>query len=300
MDIRLLRYFIAIAESSTFTKAAASLHIAQPSLSIAIKKLETDMGLVLLDRSMREISLTKEGRILYEEAKKLVTHFEHVEKELKRLKAQGPMELSIGIIESAKFWIPKVLKRIKEEFPDVHIEIIEVLGLDDINRALNNFDIHFAITNQLISRKEVEALPIYRENFVALLPPGHALEAQQEIRITDLKDEAFIIFKEGFQTREDILNAFRQAGIKPNIQFEVERFETACSFVEEGLGVTFVPENYLKASTISTYSIKPIKDSTVSRTVYLAFDTNRYLPPLVMRSMYLIQSFFEGMEDLGK
>lgn len=135
---------------------------------------------------------------------------------------------------------------------------------------------------------------------MALLPPGHALEAQEDIRITDLKGEAFIIFKEGFQTREDILNAFRKAGIKPNIQFEVERFETACSFVEEGLGVTFVPENYMKASAISKYSIKPIKDSTVSRTVYLAFDTSRYLPPLVMRSMFLIKSFFEGIEELEK
>jgi len=300
LDIRLLRYFIAIAESSTFTKAAASLHIAQPSLSIAIKKLETDMGLTLLDRSMREIALTKEGRILYEEAKKLVTHFEYVEKELKRLKAQGPMELSIGIIESAKFWIPKVLKWIKEEFPDVHIEIIEVLGLDDINRALNKYDIHFAITNQLISRREVKTLPIYRENFVVLLPPGHALADQPEVSITDLQNEAFIIFKEGFQTRVDILNAFRQAGTKPNIQFEVERFETACSFVEEGLGVTFVPENYLHASADSRYTIKPLKDAIAPRTVYLAFDTSRYLPPLVMRSMELIKEFFEKVEAAEK
>ncbi|ALS79615.1 MULTISPECIES: LysR family transcriptional regulator [Planococcus] len=300
MDIRLLRYFIAIAESSTFTKAAANLHIAQPSLSIAIKKLETDMGLILLDRSMREIALTKEGQILYEEAKKLVTHFEYVEKELKRLKAQGPMELSIGMIESAKFWIPKVLKSIKQEFPEVHIEIIEVLGLEDINRALNKFDIHFAITNQLISKREVKTLPIYREKFVVLLPPGHPLEAQPQISITDLNGEAFIIFKEGFQTRVDILNAFRQAGTKPNIQFEVERFETACSFVEEGLGVTFVPENYLKVSATSRYTIKPLKDPIAPRTVYLAFDTSRYLPPLVMRSMELIQEFFERVEGLGE
>ncbi|AQU78416.1 LysR family transcriptional regulator [Planococcus faecalis] len=300
MDIRLLRYFIAIAESSTFTKAAANLHIAQPSLSIAIKKLETDMGLILLDRSMREIALTKEGQILYEEAKKLVTHFEYVEKELKRLKAQGPMELSIGMIESAKFWIPKVLKSIKQEFPEVHIEIIEVLGLEDINRALNKFDIHFAITNQLISKREVKTLPIYREKFVVLLPSGHPLEAQPQISITDLNGEAFIIFKEGFQTRVDILNAFRQAGTKPNIQFEVERFETACSFVEEGLGVTFVPENYLKVSATSRYAIKPLKDPIAPRTVYLAFDTSRYLPPLVMRSMELIQEFFERVEGLGE
>lgn len=294
MNMTHLKYYITLVEQASFTKAANELLIAQPSLSMAIKKLETELELKLLDRSKRELSLTKEGEILYEEAKKLMNHVNYVEGEMKRLKDQGPMELAIGIIESAKFWIPKILKAIKDEYPGVRIEIVEVLGLDDVHKALNNYDIHFAITNQLVSKQEVNVLPIYKENFVALLPVSHPLTEKAELDITDLINEPFIIFKEGFQTRQDILNAFRQAGSKPNIQFEVERFETATSFVEEGLGVTLVPENYIKSFQNSRYEVRELNGHNVMRTVFLAHDTRRYLPPLVNRSIELIRGFFEG------
>lgn len=293
MNMTHLKYYITLVEQASFTKAANDLHIAQPSLSMAIKKLETEMELKLLDRSKRELSVTKEGEILYQEAKKLMNHLNYVEDEMKRLKDQGPMELAIGIIESAKFWIPKILKAIKDEYPGVRIEIVEVLGLDDVHKALNNYDIHFAITNQLVSKQEVSVLPIYKEKFVALLPAGHPLTEKAQLDVTDLIDESFIIFKEGFQTRQDILNAFRQAGSKPNIQFEVERFETAISCVEEGLGITLVPENYIKSFRNSRCEVRELKDHNVMRTVFLAHDTRRYLPPLVNRSIELIRGFFE-------
>lgn len=297
MNISHLNYFITLVEHVSFTKAASVLHIAQPSLSMAIKKLENDLGLKLLDRSKRGLSLTKEGEILYLEAKKLMNHLSYVEEEMNRLKNQGPMELAIGIIESAKFWVPKILKIIKEEYPDVHIEIVEVLGLDDVHKALNNYDIHFAITNQLVSKQEVKVQPIYREEFVVLLPESNPLGQEEQLEIMDLMNEPFIIFKEGFQTREDILNAFRQAGSKPNIKFEVERFETAASFVEEGLGITLVPENYIKSFQNNRYEVKKLKDANVLRTVYLAYDTSRYLPPLVIRSIELIENFFEELQQ---
>ncbi|MCJ1909943.1 LysR family transcriptional regulator [Planococcus ruber] len=297
MNMTHLKYYITLVEQASFTKAANELLIAQPSLSMAIKKLETELELKLLDRSKRDLSLTKEGEILYEEAKKLMNHVNYVEGEMKRLKDQGPMELAIGIIESAKFWIPKILKAIKDEYPGVRIEIVEVLGLDDVHKALNNYDIHFAITNQLVSKQEVNVLPIYKENFVALLPTGHPLTKKAKLNVTDLISESFIIFKEGFQTRQDILNAFRQAGSKPNIQFEVERFETAISFVEEGLGVTLVPVNYIKSFQNNRYEVRELNDHNVTRTVFLAHDTRRYLPPLVNRSIELIRGFFEERED---
>lgn len=292
MNVRHLIYFTTLIEEGTFTKAANVLHIAQPSLSTAIKNLEQDLALVLFDRKQRELTLTREGEVLHAEAKKLLNHMGHVEEEMKRLQHQGPMELSIGMIESSKFWLPKVLKTMKQEYPELHIEIVEVLGLQDINKAIKNYDIHFAITNQLISEKEVEVQPIYQEKFVALLPWGHVLEGNPSISVKDINGEDFIIFKEGFQTREDILNIFRQGGSRPNIQIEVERFETACSFVEEGLGVTFVPENYLRAERQNRFTIKPIEESNIARAVYLAYDRSRYLPPLVMRAMGLVEEFF--------
>ncbi|ASN04496.1 LysR family transcriptional regulator [Virgibacillus necropolis] len=294
MEIRHLRYFITVVEQETYTNAASMLHISQPSLSTTIKKLEIELGLTLMDRSTRESSLTKEGKILYQEAKKLINHFDHVSEEMTRLKQQGPLELSFGLIESSKSWVPKIIKEFKKEYNDVHIKIFDILSLDEVVKSLSNFDVHLAITNQYINNEEIETIPIYEENLVAILPPSHPLVAKNYIKISDLENEEFIVCKEGFQTREDILNAFRKSGVKPNIQFEIERFETACSMVEEGLGITVVPENYVKYSKKFPFHVKKIQDSNISRTVYLAIDKNRYLPPLVNRFIRLIRNFFDG------
>lgn len=302
MDLRLLRYFVTIAEQRTFTAAASLLHISQPSLSAALKNLEKTLGLVLIDRSTRDLKLTKEGEILYEEARKLVTHYEHVADEMKRIKLHGPPELSIGIIESSKYWVPKIIKQFKTEFEDVHISLLEVLSLKDVIKALNNFDIHLAITNQYINSKDIQTIPIYEERLVALLPPTHSLKRKSHIEIYDLKDESFIISKEGFRTRDDVLNAFRKEGIKPNIQFEIERLETAVSLVENDLGITVVPENYIKYSKKGTFHTKEIRDSNNARTVYLAYEKNRYLPPLVLRFIALVKDFYleESMKNDGQ
>jgi len=292
MEFRQLYYFVTVVEQATFTAAAQNLHISQPSLSASIKKLEDDLSLKLLDRTTRQLTLTEEGKILYEEARKLIAHFEHVESEMKRLKKQGPLELSIGLIESAEFWLPKVLNTFKTEYVNAHIRLLEVLGLKEVEKALNNFRIHLAITNQYIDHQDIKMVSIYDEKLVALLPPSHHLSYEPYVTINALKDENVIISKEGFQTREDILNAFRRYGIKPRIQFEIERFETACSLVEDGLGITVVPENYVKYTHKHTYHIKHIKDVHISRPVYLAYVKNRYLPPIVKRFITIVKDFF--------
>ncbi|WP_188455850.1 LysR family transcriptional regulator [Virgibacillus oceani] len=292
MELNQLLYFVTLVEQSTYTNAASVLHISQPSLSAAIKKLENEIGLTLIDRSTRKSNLTKEGSILYHEAKKLINHFNHVKGEMNRLKEHGPLELSIGLIESSKYWAPKVFKRFKEDYKDVRIKILDILSLEEVVSALSNFDIHLAITNQYINNEEIEVIPLYEERLVALLPPQHPLIQKNNITINELEHEDFIVCKEGYQTRSDILNAFRKSGIKPNIQIEIERFETACRMVEEGLGITVVPENYVRHSKDTNYYIRDIKNSNISRTVYLAFVKNRYYPPLVDRFIVLIQEFF--------
>ena len=164
MDERLLLYFTTLIDKGTFTKAAKELHISQPSLSSAIKKLENNVGFKLIIRNTRKISLTKEGEILYKEAKKLLDHFNYVRKQIVRLKNQGPMELQIGLIESVKSWIPKVIHHYRESNPDVRIKLIEVLGLKRVQAALENYKIHLAITKQYFEKEDIAPIPIYKEN----------------------------------------------------------------------------------------------------------------------------------------
>ncbi|WP_099354338.1 LysR family transcriptional regulator [Fredinandcohnia onubensis] len=292
MKLQRLLYFTTVIDCSTFTAAAQKLHISQPSLSTSIKQLEQELGFLLLDRSKGELRLTTEGKILYHEAKRLILHYDRVYDEMVRLKDNGPLELSIGIIESSKFWVSKVLTEFKTEYPDVFIRLLDLPSLQDVEKSLDNFEIHLAITNQYINTKYIESIPLYDERLVALLPLQHSLGYKNFITILDLKDENFIISKEGFQSRTDILNSFKKAGIKPKIQFEIERFETACNLVEEGLGVTVAPENYIKYINNPNFHFKRIHDGLTSRKVYLALDKNRYLPPLVNTFITLVKKYF--------
>ncbi|GAA0591862.1 LysR family transcriptional regulator [Virgibacillus siamensis] len=295
MEIRQLKYFATLVEETTYTRAAEKLHLTQPSLTASMKKLENELNFALIDKRYREFRLTNEGQILYQEAKKLLNHYEHVSHEMTRLKEVGPPNLSIGLIESSMFFIPEVLEKFKQEQPNVKVSLLETLSLADVTKALSNFEIHMAITNQFIQNEEIETIPIYNERLVALIPPGHELEHQTKIGITDLEGEDFIVCKEGFQTRNDIVDAFRKAGVYLNIRFEIERFETGCSLVESGLGITVLPENYVRFSKRSLQTmIKPLYDSSIARTVYLAYDKNRYLPPVVKRFISLVEEFFNG------
>lgn len=292
MEYRTLLYFTTFVDEGSFTKAAKKLHISQPSLSSSIIKMEENMDLLLIDRSTRKFSLTIEGEILYKEAKKLLHHFHHVEKEMIRLKQDGPLNLQIGLIESVNSWLPKVISTYSKINPDIYIKLSEVLGPNQVAKALQDYKIHLAITNQLFENNEIKTTPIYKEELVALLPKGHALSNKKSINIFDLKDDELIISKEGFQTRDDIINEFRKSGITPHIKFEIERFETACSLVEEGLGVTFVPENYINHIHGQSFSIKHIENSHLFRTVYIAHLKDRYLPPVIEIFIKEIQDFF--------
>src|SRR5699024_12112417 len=226
------------------------------------------IGLVLIERSTRNFQLTKEGEIVYKESKKLIQHFNYVEKEIFRLKDSGPLELQIGLIESVKFWLPDVLNTYNQANPDVRIKLAEVLGIKKVKESLKNYKIHLAITNQRFKSEKIRSTPIYTENLVALVPGDHPLTEKESITFQDIKNDQFIICKEGFQTRDDILKEFLELGISPNIKFEIERFETAYSLVEAGIGVTIVPENYIRSFHIDSSQIKHFDNDRLSRTVY--------------------------------
>lgn len=134
---------------------------------------------------------------------------------------------------------------------------------------------------------------MYEERLVAVLPLHHPLAAKDKLTIADLCNEPFIISTEGFQTRQDILKTFENAGKDLNIQFEIERFETAVSLVRESLGITILPENYLQGPTAKTIVQKEIDCPTFRRNVYLVYLKNRHLPFAISQLIDDIDHFFQ-------
>lgn len=294
MDIKQLHYFIAVSEQMNFSKAAERLHISQPSLSNAIKKLEQEIGSPLLERNTRNLQLTEAGELLFERAKVIVKNMEVLKIEMDEVIVHGTRDITIGVMESIKHWLPKVIANYKKDYPHMKIHLVDILGSKRVKKSLKSYKTHLIITNQLMDDPELEVQTLYEERLVAVLPLHHPLAQKDTLTISDICEEPFIISTEGFQTRRDILTSFEQAGKNINIQFEIERFETAVSLVREHLGVTILPENYLQGPTAKTIVKKEIEGLNLSRNVYLVYLKNRHLPLAIQQLLKDIVQFFEN------
>lgn len=293
MDIKQLHYFIAVSEHMNFSKAAERLHISQPSLSNAIKKLEEEIGSPLLERNTRNLQLTEAGEVLFERAKVIVKNMEVLKIEMDEVIIHGTREITIGVMESIKHWLPKVIANYKKDYPEMIIHLVDILGSKRVKKSLKSYKTHLIITNQLMDDPELEVKTLYEERLVAVLPLHHPLAKKEKVTISDISEEPFIISTEGFQTRRDILNTFERAGKNIHIQFEIERFETAVSLVRENLGVTILPENYLQGPTAKTIVKKEIEGANLSRNVYLVYLKKRHLPLAIRQLLQDILQYFE-------
>lgn len=293
LDIKQLHYFIAVSEHMNFSKAAERLHISQPSLSNAIKKLEEEIGSPLLERNTRNLQLTEAGEVLFERAKVIVKNMEVLKIEMDEVIIHGTREITIGVMESIKHWLPKVIANYKKDYPEMIIHLVDILGSKRVKKSLKSYKTHLIITNQLMDDPELEVKTLYEERLVAVLPLHHPLAKKEKVTISDISEEPFIISTEGFQTRHDILDTFEQAGKNIHIQFEIERFETAVSLVRENLGVTILPENYLQGPTAKTIIKKEIEGANLSRNVYLVYLKKRHLPLAIRQLLQDILQYFE-------
>ncbi|MCY9516193.1 LysR family transcriptional regulator [Paenibacillus apiarius] len=301
MDIKQLHYFVTVADQLSYSKAAQKLHISQPSLSNAIKNLEREVGSPLLERSTRKIELTDAGNVLYQKSIRLLSQMNILKKEMEEVKLTGSGELVIGMIESVRQWVPKVIREYQGRFPSIHIKLMEVLSRKAVVDSLRKYHTHLIITNQCIHADDIESIPLYDEKLVLVLHRDHALSRKESITFKELEREPFIISMEGFQTREDILKAFALEQASPNIKFEIERFETALTLVRENLGVAIIPENYLVEPKDVSIVRKTMDSPALERTVYLTFMKNRYVAPAVQCFLEDIQrNFAPGQKAVAK
>ncbi|WP_285766894.1 LysR family transcriptional regulator [Peribacillus sp. SI8-4] len=296
MDLRQLRYFITIVQEMSYSKAAKSLHISQPSLSNAIMKLEKEVDLQLLQRNTRGIELTEAGALFYTRSQDLLRRFHNMQVELEEMKQVGSGNISIGSIESFKFWFPKIIRTFKNDHPAIRLKVREILGEEQVIDSLNQYQVHFTITNQPINFAEITSAPLYKEKFKLLVHKDDDLNEKDSVTIQDLEEKELIISASGFQTRDDIIEAFRNEKVIPNICYEIERLETACSLVDEGLGIAILPESYIESAATGNTAIIEIHSMFLQRTVYMAYLTDRYLPASVCSLMNEIESFFKNKQ----
>lgn len=292
MDTRLLKYFESIVRNKNITKAAQELHISQPSLSTQIKNFEHELGCKLLERTNREITLTEPGMILYKHAVLILQQLEKASKEIEDVKEVGVGQISIGAIISSIDWLCEIIPDFRDKYHHLPIKIKE-MGPREIEEALINYDVHIGITSDCFNTDSLTFHPVFEEPLVLITPPDHKFKDQQEINFTDLNGEPLILYPEKYHIRQQIMTAFNQVEITPNITLEASKISSIVSLVSAGLGSALVFEKNLKSSPKKNLNVIRVNNPTLKRTIYTAIHKDRHLSVLIHDLHSRIIQFFQ-------
>ncbi len=222
VELRHLRYFIAVAEELNFSRAAQRMHMAQPPLSAAIRQLERDLDVDLFARTTREVRLTDAGRAFLQGARRTLADAERAAEDAKRAAAGELGHLRIAYSWSTRFQtLPALGRAFRAGHPDVELLAQEMWNAR-MPPAFANGSIDIALSLCPEIAAELELAPIRKERFVALLPEAHPLAREDAIPLSALADEQFIVFPREIAPRlhDAFMSIFRRAGFEPRVRNE--------------------------------------------------------------------------------
>ncbi len=242
MDLRNLRYFLTVAERGGFTAAAEQLHIAQPAVSMAIRKLEQQLGLPLFDRQGKQVRLTDEGEVLLRHARSILQAVDDAEREMRELHTLERGEVRVGIPSMlGSYYFPPILMAFRHRYPGIRLEVIEA-GTRKLQQMLHQGEIDMGVIVSDVPPEDLETHRFLQAQMMAILPADHPLAAEQTISYDAFFAEELVLFKEGYFHREVIDRISREAGVTPNIGFEANLIPLIKQIVSHGYGITTLLE----------------------------------------------------------
>jgi DNA-binding transcriptional LysR family regulator len=245
MNLRQLRYFVVLAEALNFRRAAERLHISQPPLTVAIRKLEEELGAPLFTRSSRGLSLTPAGEAALPLARLALFQTEQMRQTVRARSDEERGRLSIGFSDVTAPLLRRLLPAFQRRHPRVELMIAEMSGLELVRRLrIRKLDAGL-LRLPLSNPAHIEATVVAHEELVAAIPEDHALAKRRQLPITALRDMPVIGYPEGDPARQLLLDACAKAGFEPNVTQEIATAATIFGLVEMGLGIGLVPADTL-------------------------------------------------------
>jgi LysR family hydrogen peroxide-inducible transcriptional activator len=265
MEIHQLRYFCAVVETNSFSRAAVQTHVSQPSLSQQILKLEGELGARLFDRLGRSVRLTEIGRTFLPRARAVLRELEAAKGDVDERKDSVGGSISIGVIPTiAPYLLPRHLTSFTRQFPQARLAVVEEITPILMER-LRASSVDIAILALPIRGNEFEIFPLLTENLFAALPKQHKLARHDSLSLKDLRAEPFLLLRDGHCFRDTAIAACDRARLNPQIIFESGQFSSILGMVGSGMGVSIVPEMAIDKRQACRYV--RIADREATRTI---------------------------------
>jgi DNA-binding transcriptional LysR family regulator len=270
MDLRQLRYFVAVAEERHLTRAAERLGTQQPPLSRLIKRIERDLDVQLFHRKARGVELTEAGRALFEEARAILTRLEHAVQTTQRTARgeQGRLRLAVPPTGPFHPFVPRVIRTFREAFPRVSVTIEESLSnevIDHLRREL--IDVGF-LRAPVMDSDGLAINTLLHEPMVVALPRGHRLARMRTVSLEMLADETFILYggKQGPGLHDATIAACLKAGFRARVAQEAPRITSTLGLVATGLGISLVPAS-LQRMTMDGLVYRPLRGAAQPKAI---------------------------------
>jgi LysR family hydrogen peroxide-inducible transcriptional activator len=287
LDLKSLGYFVAAVDTGSITAAATQCHIAQPSITSAIKKLEDELEVVLLIRKKRGVTVTTDGADLYSTAKSLLQHAESIKNRFKESHVKNT--LSIGVSDAISFdYLRQLIELLHGQPKPPEVKVVKE-GLNNVNQ---DFDIRLTMDQGVAVNEEF--IPCWQDRYCLVMPNDHPLAFKKDLKITDLHEQRFI--NRAFCDRNSLLvSVLNESNISLNFVAEVDNEEWALSLVESGVGLTImpIPITQEKNDHCVIFPLEKVQGvQNVERSVGVAINYRKYTNPYFQQLAIILKEAF--------
>lgn len=297
MDMHHLKYFIAVAESRNFTKAAEKLQVTQPMLTRIVKQIEEELHVRLIDRTSKHFYLTDAGESFYKEAKEVVAHFSELYRNIDDVKSgnAGNVRVSIpGVLLDTYF--PQLLLNFHRLYPNIKISIVEegsklttssvLAGQSDLGLVMLPVShlSHFCVT------------PLVRDVCQLVVPKEHPFSQYHYIPLSKLRDEAIITFSDTSTLHDEFINLCEKEGFSPNIVYKSFMPNFTFDMVNSGLCVAVLPAPIIQRYLTDDFVVLPL-EPTIKWDIAVITKKNQYLSFATRKLLKHIEEYFHEISD---
>lgn len=300
MELRQIKYFIEVATFEHVTEAANNLHVAQSAVSRQIANLEEELGVELFFREGRNVKLTPVGKIFLEQIQSAVSEIDKAVQSVEEYLNPEIGNIRIGFPNSlAAKTLPTVISAFREDHPHIGYKLRQ-----GSNKELRDLVIKGEIDLAFVSPvplkdDKVFGQVFFTEKMLALLSVNHPLADSNQLRLDQLRNDPFVIFRSGFALRKILLDACSQMGFSPKVAFEGEDIDTIKGLVAAGLGVSLLPEITLSDNLPSETVGINISEPIITRTVGIIYPKSRELAPSEKLFYEFLTDFYDKLYRFG-
>ncbi|MER2109144.1 MAG: LysR family transcriptional regulator [Solibacillus sp.] len=288
MDIRQLEYFVEVAKQLSFTKAAATLHVSQPSISKAIQNFEAELGVPLFYRSSKQLELTDAGQAVLVNAQQVLASFHNLRSELTDLMNLQKGQIRIGIppIVGAEFF-SKLISHYKERYPYIEIQLTEV-GTKRIRQYIEAGQLDIGLVCNTSTYEQLETIRFITDPLQLIVHQDHPLAKKSAVELTDLQAESFIIYRKDFILYDKIIEECSKNGFFPTIACETTQKDLFIEMVQAKVGIALLPQKIAEKIPYPSIKCIPFKEETIHLQLGITWKKNKYLSFAVREFIQLV------------